>query len=191
MAAESRRGQDPIASDAEIIEPPAGALVMAPIMSPPVTAFPRFWARTDYLLWWSKNGPLSAPLATAGSSSDAVPGALGQPHTAVLYGGNGIDFGAQGGFRLDWGWWLNERETLGIESGFFFVGGNAPRFSAFSNSFGFPVIARPTINAATSQETSYADSMPGDFSGGITISNTSQLFSWDINGAVNLIQNDR
>lgn len=53
------------------------------------------------------------------------------------------------------------------------------------------MIARPTIDAASSTETSYADSIPGEFSGGVTISNTSQLFSWDINGAVNLIRSDQ
>src|SRR5947207_2474312 len=43
-------------------EPPAAAPEPEP--SPD-----RFWFRTDYLLWWTKNGPLPAPLVTTGPAS--------------------------------------------------------------------------------------------------------------------------
>ena len=120
-------GQDALVAGPDLIEP-AGPPVVVPQGAPAS----RFWLRTDYLLWWSKNGPLSAPLVTNGSAHDALPGALGQPHTEVLYGGNGIDFGVLSGLRLESGLWLNAGETLGVESGFFFVGGNSrpSRFSA-------------------------------------------------------------
>ena len=170
---------------------PLASAVVAPPLVPQVTAVPRFWFRTEYLLWWNKSGPLSAPLLTTGSPSDAVPGALGQPNTQILYGGGGIDFRALSGLRFESGLWLNPDQTFAVESGFFLLGGRAPRFSAASDSFGNPLIARPTINALSGNEDSYVDSFPGVMSGGATISNVSQLASWDIGGAVNFVQTDR
>ncbi len=159
--------------------------------APLAPAVPRFWIRTDYLLWWNKSGPLSAPLVTQGSINDSIPGALGQPGTQVLYGANGIDFRALSGLRVESGAWLNEDRTLGMESGFFLVGTNAARFSAFSDANGNQIIARPVIDAVSATESSYGDSSPGAFSGGATVTNTSALFSWDINGAINFVRTDQ
>jgi hypothetical protein len=182
----------------QVVDPPvvapAWTVTNTPVTAPPMleaATVPRFWLRADYLLWWSKNGPLSAPLATQGSINDPIPGALGQPNTQILYGGNGIDFRALNGLRLESGLWINQDETFGIESGLFLVGGNSPRFSAFSDANGNPIIARPVINAVSGTEDSYADSSPGAFAGGIIVANTSALFSWDINGAINFVQTDQ
>ena len=46
------------------------------------------------------------------------------------------------------------------------------------------------IDATLGMENSYTDSSPGVFAGGIIIANTSSLFSWDLNGAINFIQAD-
>src|SRR4029077_5813503 len=108
---------------------------------------PRFWFRTEYLLWWSKNGPLSEPLVTLGSPSDSIPGALCEPCTQVIYGGDGINFRTLSGMRFETGLWLNADQTVALETGFFAVGGRSARFSAFSDGFGNPVIARPIFNA--------------------------------------------
>src|SRR5207237_3203376 len=45
-----------------------------------------FWAEADYLMWWYRGGSLP-PLVTAGSPTDPIPAALGQPGTVVLFGG--------------------------------------------------------------------------------------------------------
>src|SRR5579863_8341068 len=81
----------------------------------------RFWFQSDYLLWWTKNAPLPAPLVTSGSASDAVPGALGQPGTQVIYGGQSVDLGAANGWRLDTGVWLDHEQRFGLEAGFFIL----------------------------------------------------------------------
>ncbi len=49
--------------------------------------------RAEYLLWWTKNGPTPGPLVTTGSLLDTAPGALGMPHTSVLYGAAGTSTG--------------------------------------------------------------------------------------------------
>ena len=134
----------------QVVDPsliaPGSTATDAPVTSLPMpepATVPRFWIRTDYLLWWNKKGPLSAPLATQGSINDPIPGALGQPNTQVLYGGNGIDFRALNGLRIESGFWFNQDRTFGIESGFFLVGGNSSRFSAFSDANGDQIIGAP------------------------------------------------
>ena len=172
------------------VEPqPGPALTIMPA-GPPVAQFPRVWVRTDYLMWWSKSGPAPGPLVTLGSSGDATPGALGQPNTQVLFGDSSINFRTLSGLRVETGWWLNADQTFALESSFFVVGGSAARFSAFSDSSGDPLIARPVINANTGNEDAYLDSFPGGLSGGATVTNWSQFSSWDFNGALNFVQTD-
>jgi hypothetical protein len=125
-----------------------------------------------------------------GSPIDAVPGALGQPGTQVLYGGSGIDFRTLSGLRFESGFWLNADQTVAIESGFFALGGRAANFSAFSDPSGNPIIARPIFNASSGTEDAYMDSVPGALSGGVSVTNSSQLFSWDINAAANFVATD-
>lgn len=164
----------------------ASDMIVAP---PPLLQVPHHWVRAEYLMWWSKNGPLDAPILTLGSSSNAIPGALGQPGTQILLGNSGIDYRTLSGIRVEGGWWVNPEQTWGIESGFFVVGGTAPRFKAFSDDFGFPIVARPVINANTGNEDSYVDSFPGSLAGGTIVNSWSQLSSWDINGAMNFVNN--
>ena len=47
----------------------------------------RFSFSSEYLLWSFQGNPAPPPLVTAASWEDAIPGALGQPHTQVLVGG--------------------------------------------------------------------------------------------------------
>ena len=50
--------------------------------------------------------------------------------------------------------------------------------SAFSDTFGNPVISRPTINANTGTEGTYADSLPGLMTGGVTVDSSRNLAGW-------------
>jgi hypothetical protein len=177
-----------------VVSAPIGSSTPVPartIWGPGPATVPRFWFRTEYLLWWNKTGPLSEPLVTLGSPSDAIPGALGQPGTQVIYGGDGINFRTLSGMRFETGLWLNADQTVALESGLFTVGGRAARFSAFSDGFGNPVVARPIFNAQLGIEDSYLDSVPGTLSGGAIVTSLSQLFSWDINTAVNFTATDQ
>src|SRR5688572_15167165 len=53
---------------------------------------PGLWASFEYLNWWIRSGPVSAPLVTVGDPTDPIPGAIGQPGTRVLSGRH-IDYG--------------------------------------------------------------------------------------------------
>jgi hypothetical protein len=69
--------------------------------TPPATPEPyareRVWLSTDYLLWWVRKGPVNTPLLTTGSAQDALPGAVGQSGTQVLFGDRPLGFGASSG----------------------------------------------------------------------------------------------
>jgi hypothetical protein len=166
--------------------PPSGPLILP---SGPDTS--RFWLRSEYLVWWTKDAPLPVPLVTLGSAGDSVPGALGQPGTQVLYGGESVGLGAASGWRLDLGMWLDHEQRFGLQAGFFILERQSSGFGAFSDDNGNPVLARPVINASGGSQTAYADSLPGNLAGGVIVTNTSQFFGYEINGLAKILQSDR
>jgi hypothetical protein len=150
---------------------------------------PRFWLRSDYLVWWTKGAPLP-PLVTNGNPNDSAPGALGQPGTSVLYGDGSVGLGATSGWRLDVGGYIDAHETWGLQSVFTILGRQDAGFDAFSDNTGSPVIARPTVNANDGSEISYLDSLPGSLAGGVSVRSTSEFLSWELNGLGKIFQND-
>jgi hypothetical protein len=176
--------------------PPPG-YVPVPFYSPtPMVWFPafspdppRFWLRSDYLVWWTKGAPLP-PLVTTGSPSDSAPGALGQPGTSTIYGGGSANLGAVGGWRLDVGGYLDAHETWGLQSVFTILGRQEAGFDAYSDQNGNPLIARPVVNANNNTETAYADSFPGALGGGVSITSSSEFLSYELNGLRKILQND-
>jgi hypothetical protein len=143
----------------------------------------RFYGTAEFLLWWVRGAHLP-PLVTTGSPSDSIPGALGQPTTQVLYGGNTPSSGTRPGLRGMVGYWLNDDHTLGVEVGGFFLGDHTNSFSA--TSFGSPLLARPFIDAATGTETVELVAAPGALAGTITSSLTSKFGGWEANVRSNL-----
>jgi hypothetical protein len=141
----------------------------------------QIWASADYLLWWIRPGPLSTPLVTTGSPADPIPGALGQPNTQVLFGNSNLDYGTASGLRLAAGVWFPEYPALGIEGCFFVLERRSVHFDAASDPNGNPVIARPVISALDGSEFAYTDALPGIAAGGVGVSSTTRLESFDIN----------
>lgn len=147
---------------------------------------PDAWLQFDFLLWFIKDGPLNVPLVTTGSTSDANPGALGQPHTQVLYGNNNLDFGAFPGGRLEGGVWFDAASRFGLEGSGFALSQRAVGFSAFSDSGGNPVLSVPFFNAQTGHEDQTPIAYPGSFAGGVVVVSTSELWGLDLNGTYNV-----
>ncbi|HUE17247.1 MAG TPA: BBP7 family outer membrane beta-barrel protein [Planctomycetaceae bacterium] len=166
--------------------PPSGPLLI-PFESPSES---RIWIRSEYLAWWTKDAPLPAPLVTVGSAGDSIPGALGQPGTQVLYGGGNADMGVANGWRLDMGVWLDHEQRFGLQGGFFILERQSSGFGAFSDENGYPVLARPVINANGGGETAYVDSLPGSLAGGVIVTNTSQFLGYDLNGLFKIFQTE-
>jgi hypothetical protein len=109
----------------------------------------RFWFQGEYLLWWTKGSNLP-PLITTGPANAAIPGALGQPSTIVLFGGD-VDNNPLSGGRFSGGVWLDAGQHWGIGGSYFFLG---QRTTTFNNAGGLTVLAFPFINAATGTESS-------------------------------------
>ena len=107
-----------------------------------------FWVGVDYLNWRIKNGPLPNPMVTSGSLSDAVPGALGQPGTQVLAGGNssnGMDYGPFSGIRMNGGFYLDDDRIFSFEGSAFLLEQRSFNFGTSSSDLQ-PVVATPFFN---------------------------------------------
>ena len=79
------------------------------------------WTEGEYLLWAIKKNPLPVPLATQGSLSDPIVGALGQPGTKIKLGKQHIDMGWMNGFQVTAGLWLTPSQQIGLEASYFLL----------------------------------------------------------------------
>lgn len=143
----------------------------------------RWYASAEYLLWFIRGQPLP-PLLTSGSVTDNPPGALGQPGTQVLFGGNSLNNNPYSGARLRLGYWFDDCHKWGLEIGGFFLGGNANRFS--TSSLGTPFLARPFFNALTGAQDIEAVATPNGLTGTFTAINTFFLYGAEANLRRNL-----
>jgi hypothetical protein len=154
---------------------------------------PRVWASAEYLLWWLKDAPLGAPIATLGSPADAFPGAVGQPGTHVISPSR-FDLDSFDGSRITLGGWLNDCRTIGIEGSGFLLEQGAARFFA-GGPPGSPTVFVPFFNP---DPTSFGGVGPralafgatGSTSGTITATNRTQLWGSEINGLFSLANDD-
>jgi hypothetical protein len=160
---------------------------------PAATNCPRVWASAEYLLWWLKDAPLGAPIATRGSLTDAFPGALGQPGTHVISPGR-LDFAPFSGSRITLGGWLNDDRTIGIEgSGFLLESASARYFTG--GATGSPPIFVPFFNPDVTSfggigERAFPFGAIGSTSGTVTATNRTRLWGSEINGLFNLANED-
>ncbi len=145
-----------------------------------------FWFAGNFLLAWTK--PAAAvPLVTTGFAGvngiggDAVPGALGQPSTAVLFGQSTTNFGLIPGFKLDAGIWLDHDNCFSLDVSGFFLPLTHQDFATKSDANGNPLLTRPVINPITGLEDVFIVAFPGQVAGDIAISNTQILWGAEIN----------
>jgi hypothetical protein len=143
----------------------------------------RWYATAEYLLWFIRGQPLP-PLVTAGSPFDAVPGALGQPGTSVLFGGQAFNFNPLSGGRFGLGYWFTDDHLLGIDARGFFLGEGAGSFAA--TSAGTPFLARPFTNALTGQQDIEAVATPNGLGGTVSASTRTRLWGVEANLRSNL-----
>ena len=147
-----------------------------------------FWFSGDYLLWWTKNGPISAPLITQGSLRDNVPGAFGQPNTVVLSGNQTVDFGTASGMRFDAGFWLDREHRWAVEGNYFRLEQRSNQFATASDANGNPILGQPIINAQNNLEQLEAISIPTALTGSATVTALSRLQGWEANVILNVMR---
>jgi hypothetical protein len=172
--------------DSPFAPPPPGPPPLAPTAAPPPSVFSdvgldgfatRWWLGADYLLWWTKGDRLPA-LVTSGSPNDAVPGAIGQPGTQMLFGGD-YNSRVRSGLRLRGGYWFTPDQTFGVDSTFFFIGGQSASFN--DSSAGDPVLTRPFFNVNSGKEDAYIIAYPRHQTGNIEAALSTRLWGADAN----------
>src|SRR5215472_2320912 len=99
---------------------------------------PRFYGGVEYLLWWVKGAPLSAPLVSTGPAANDE-GFLVNSDTTILYGapfapakgGNDTqNFGGLSGSRLTLGYLIDEGQNLAAEARVFMLESGSAGFTA-------------------------------------------------------------
>jgi hypothetical protein len=160
---------------------------------------PCLYARGEYLLWWIRDSRYP-PLVTAGSLNDPFRGAIGQPGTQVLFGGN-VSNDARSGARFTLGVWCDPGQMTAVEGSFFFLARRSVNFVANSEAFPGQVLARPFFVANSQAEVpqqghatvqigrrEYAEipAPPGIATGSITVETPSRLWGAEANLRCNL-----
>jgi hypothetical protein len=145
------------------------------------------WVQGDYLLWWVRNSPLPTPIVTTGDPTVGfdptmmntvnTAGALGQPGTQVLLGGDSVRFPALSGVRLTIGTWFHQDQRLGIEGNAFALERVSSTFSAASDHTGLPPLYFPIFSGIANAERGIpiADPLRG-FSGEVDVNSNLQLW---------------
>lgn len=193
---------------APVFVSPQVAALEAPLVSqeeelPGDTVFRNRWyGRAEYLLWWVKGSPLP-PLATTeaidpltfmpsrngsypGNPPGLSPGALSQAGSVVVLGDTRVGRDARSGGRFQFGTWLLEGRSLGVEARAFFLGQQTDRASR--TSFGAELLARPVRDAAANwAEASVAHVLPPNRSGTIGYVHDSNLWGAEVDGRLNLV----
>jgi hypothetical protein len=157
----------------------------------------RGWVQVDYVLWWLRDAPLPVPLVTTGDPKVGfdpnmvhtvnTAGAIGQPGTQVLFGGQDIHAQGYSGMRLTIGDWIDDEERFGAEGSGFILERRTKQFVAASDATGNPPLYFPIFSESAGAERAVpiADPLRG-FSGSVVINSTLQLWGAELNGLVNL-----
>ena len=145
-----------------------------PLLSLRFSPAARFWARVDYLMWWTK-GMETPPLVTTGPSADQ-PGYIGYAGTQILYGGGRILDGLQSGGRVQIGKWLDCCNTVGVEGEFLALGGTSDHFYEWSP--GDPILSRPFYDVtrpANDPQNVEQVASPGVIAGSVSVDSRTQF----------------
>ncbi|MEX2188976.1 MAG: BBP7 family outer membrane beta-barrel protein [Pirellulales bacterium] len=133
-----------------------------------------FWARGEYLYWWTK-GMDVPPLVT--TSTAAGTGALGATGTNVAFGGDLINNDGRSGAKFTLGWELFTSTPSSIEVSYFGLGKEETNFSLDTPAG--VTVGRPffNINPATgiARQDAVIVSQPNNFSGAVHVDTTTEL----------------
>ncbi|MEX0818943.1 MAG: BBP7 family outer membrane beta-barrel protein, partial [Pirellulaceae bacterium] len=138
-----------------------------------------YWARAEYLLWWTK-GMTTPPLVTtspAGTAQNEA-GVLDQPGTTILFGNGDLIDESRSGGRFTFGKWLDPDHCHGIEANYLFLGSDTDSFHAGLNQFN--ILARPFFDTVSAAEDSRLIAFPGLVQGTLNIAATSELQSFEV-----------
>ncbi|MEM6980383.1 MAG: BBP7 family outer membrane beta-barrel protein [Planctomycetota bacterium] len=125
------------------------------------------WFSAEYLLWWA-DGMHTPPLA----STAALPG--GQ----VLFGGEDLLTDSFDGFRLGFGFWLDNCHTWGIGADYFRIGTETDSF--FGTPTNSPELGRPFQNLQLGGIEQIEEVNSDRLTGTLDIDVESELYGWGL-----------
>ena len=142
-----------------------------------VLARPPSWGQLDFLLWWRSPYHLP-PLVTSSPVGTPVDqaGQLNQPTTTRLLGGHSLANGPNAGGRIDFGYWLDTHQQLGIGGSFLALGQSHLEFATDSSTHA--ILTRPFNNVSAGQAP-LADALliafPDESTGRVDVRGSSRL----------------
>lgn len=141
------------------------------------------WFAADLVFWDVKDNRLPLPLVTVGSVLDPIPGAIGQPGTRVVWGGDAsTNLGGDliPGLRFRGGAY-SYAANVGVEASVFWLETHSDGISATPDFFNATVIAQPVFNTFSGISDALTDSNPPGLLGGVNIKLRSQLWGAEAN----------
>jgi hypothetical protein len=145
----------------------------------------RTWIGFEWLYWITSGQTTPDAVTTAPVGTPrATAGALGQPTTSAVFGGNRLNNDFRNGFRVYAGTWLNDEQTLGVEGDFFFLGNSRQGFAAMSD--GSQIVTRPFANALTGAPDVELVSFPNVVAGRTSVDAKNSLLGAGVTGLFNL-----
>jgi hypothetical protein len=185
-------GQDPLPPGTTPLAPsqlPSALPASEAVDAPPPEAVPDagtagaqlppagFWITGSYLHWWVRHD--NPPnLISLGSSSDTVPGALGQPGTVPGWA-NPEDIQGRPGMRFNTGVALERLGGLSLEADFLYLPEQATRFQVPNRSG--QLIARPFVNGQSDAESAEQVVIPGTQTGTVLPETGMNLVGGEVN----------
>lgn len=152
----------------------------------PACPQPQCWLEASVLAWRFKEGPLNFPVVTTGNPLDPLAGAIGQPGTRVLYGGDGVDYDWTPGFKLSLGTWLGDG-PVGVEANVFWLSTADESF----NAGGAQPLYLPTFNAQSGREGRLiVNDATAGLAGTVGVDSQSRLWGLDANALYSLSAGD-
>lgn len=149
-------------------QPPVDRIGIATFLNS--TAAPsggRLWFSADYQIVWmhSMHLPVLATTSDPGTARINA-GVLDAPGSSTLFGGH-VNGGGRSGLRLQFGFWFNPEQTLGIETGFMMTESKARLF--FGDASDGSILGRPYIDISNAARSSVLVAFPGSSTGSLDI----------------------
>jgi len=145
------------------------------------------WGGVEFVFLFPKGRELPALVTTSTPNTPAFQaGVLGLPTTQVLFGNDRIGDQLHAAARITVGKWLDDEESVGVGVRYFGTEGDRTSFSLDSTEN--PIIARPFYNSdpLVDAQDSLRIAYPGRFTGNVGVTTSSDLYSFDVLGRVNL-----
>lgn len=143
----------------------------------------RFYAGSDYLLWWMKQPGQSAPLVTTGNPMADNPGAVGDPATQGLLGPGGLHYPLLSGVRGRVGAWLDGDQKTNLEFSGFWLQQAQAHYQFSSDLTGNPLLANPLTFSSPGLAPYSGTNLityPGGYAGGVSVLNSTSLWGAEV-----------